>query len=127
MPPGTHRPSRERSDSRMFVDRNAVKGQPIPVTDGLPAERRGWAVAAIFTALAMASLDTAIANVALPAISANLRVSPAEAGGGRCAVARIFTPRAWAPLDPATAMGALPPISANLRVSPAEAVWVVNV
>jgi MFS transporter, DHA2 family, multidrug resistance protein len=63
----------------MFVDRNAVKGQPIPVTDGLPAERRRWAVAAIFTALAMASLDTAIANVALPAISANLRVSPAEA------------------------------------------------
>ena len=28
--------------------------------DGLPAERRRWAAAAIFTALAMASLDTAI-------------------------------------------------------------------
>ena len=38
--------------------------------DGLPPERRRWAVAAIFTALAMASLDTAIA--------ADLHVSPAD-------------------------------------------------
>jgi MFS transporter, DHA2 family, multidrug resistance protein len=48
------------------------------VLDGLPAERRGWAAAAIFTALAMASLDTAIANIALPAIAADLHVGPAE-------------------------------------------------
>jgi DHA2 family multidrug resistance protein-like MFS transporter len=41
---------------------------PVAIT-GLPAERRRWAAAAIFTALAMASLDTAIANIALPAIS----------------------------------------------------------
>ncbi len=34
--------------------------------------------AAIFTALALASLDTAIANVALPAIAADLHVSPAD-------------------------------------------------
>jgi MFS transporter, DHA2 family, multidrug resistance protein len=47
--------------------------------DGLPPERRRWAVAAIFAALAMASLDTAIANIALPAIAADLRVSPADA------------------------------------------------
>jgi DHA2 family multidrug resistance protein-like MFS transporter len=46
--------------------------------DGLPAERRSWAAAAIFTALAMASLDTAIANVALPAIAADLNVGPAD-------------------------------------------------
>ena len=46
--------------------------------DGLPAERRNWAAAAIFTALAMASLDTAIANVALPAIAADLHVGPAD-------------------------------------------------
>lgn len=46
--------------------------------DGLPTERRRWAALTIFTALAMASLDTAIANVALPAIAADLRVSPAE-------------------------------------------------
>ena len=46
--------------------------------DGLPPELRRWAVAAIFTALAMASLDTAIANIALPAIAADLNVSPAD-------------------------------------------------
>jgi MFS transporter, DHA2 family, multidrug resistance protein len=51
--------------------------QPAPI-DGLPAERRNWAAAAIFTALAMASLDTAIANVALPAIAADLHVGPAD-------------------------------------------------
>jgi DHA2 family multidrug resistance protein-like MFS transporter len=49
-----------------------------PVMDGLPPERRRWAVAAIFTALAMASLDTAIANIALPAIAADLHVTPAQ-------------------------------------------------
>src|SRR6516162_5600929 len=63
----------------MFVDRNAAKAPATPVTDGLPWESRRWAVAAIFTALAMASLDTAIANIALPAISAELHVSPAQA------------------------------------------------
>src|ERR1700754_945659 len=46
--------------------------------DGLPPERRRWAILAIFTALAMASLDTAIANIALPTIAADLRVSPAD-------------------------------------------------
>jgi MFS transporter, DHA2 family, multidrug resistance protein len=46
--------------------------------DGLPAERRGWAAAAIFTAVAMASLDTAIANIALPAIATDLHVGPAD-------------------------------------------------
>jgi MFS transporter, DHA2 family, multidrug resistance protein len=49
-----------------------------PAIDGLPAERRRWAAAAIFTALAMASLDTAIANIALPAIAAGLHVGPAD-------------------------------------------------
>lgn len=48
------------------------------VINGLPAERRRWAAAAIFTALAMASLDTAIANFALPAIAADLHASPSE-------------------------------------------------
>jgi DHA2 family multidrug resistance protein-like MFS transporter len=47
--------------------------------DGLPADRRTWAAAAIFTALAMSSLDTAIANIALPAIAADLHVGPADA------------------------------------------------
>ena len=50
---------------------------PIAI-DGLLVERRRWAAAAIFTALAMASLDTAIANIALPAIAADLHASPAD-------------------------------------------------
>ncbi len=59
------------------MDARALETKVIE-TDGLPAERRRWAVLAIFTALAMASLDTAIANVALPAIAADLHVSPAD-------------------------------------------------
>src|SRR3569833_1846642 len=49
-----------------------------PIADGLPAAQRRWAIAAIFTALAMASLDTAIANIALPAIAGDLHVSPEQ-------------------------------------------------
>src|ERR1700755_2870198 len=48
------------------------------ITDALPEEQRRWAIAAIFTALAMASLDTAIANIALPAIAADLHVTPQQ-------------------------------------------------
>jgi MFS transporter, DHA2 family, multidrug resistance protein len=62
----------------MLKDTKAAKAVSSPAIDGLPAERRRWAVAAIFTALAMASLDTAIANIALPAIAADLGVSPAD-------------------------------------------------
>ena len=39
-----------------------AKAAATPGIDGLPPELRRWAVAAIFTALALASLDTAIAN-----------------------------------------------------------------
>jgi MFS transporter, DHA2 family, multidrug resistance protein len=46
--------------------------------DGLPAEQRRWAVSAIFIAVAVASLDTAIANIALPAIASDLHVSPSD-------------------------------------------------
>lgn len=56
-----------------------AKPPAMPGIDGLPPELRRWAVAAIFTALALASLDTAIANIALPAIAADLRVRPADA------------------------------------------------
>jgi DHA2 family multidrug resistance protein-like MFS transporter len=61
--------------SRMSTEIISADG---PVIDGLPAERRGWAAAAIFTAVAMASLDTAIANIALPAIATDLHVGPAD-------------------------------------------------
>src|ERR1700735_3460342 len=49
-----------------------------PPMDGLPFERRIWAVVAISLAVGMASLDTAIANIALPTIAADLKVSPAD-------------------------------------------------
>lgn len=57
---------------------DAISAKLAPATDGLPPERRRWAVLAIFTALAMASLDTAIANIALPAIAADLHATPAD-------------------------------------------------
>jgi DHA2 family multidrug resistance protein-like MFS transporter len=57
---------------------DAISAKPAPVTDGLPPERRRWAILAIFTALAMAALDTAIANIALPAIAADLKTTPAD-------------------------------------------------
>ena len=57
---------------------DAISAHKPAATDGLPPERRKWAAAAIFTALAMASLDTAIANIALPTIAADLHVGPAD-------------------------------------------------
>ncbi len=45
--------------------------------DGLPAPRRYWSAAGIWLALAMAVLDGAIANVALPVIAHQLGASPA--------------------------------------------------
>jgi DHA2 family multidrug resistance protein-like MFS transporter len=44
----------------MSDDKTAAK--PPAAADGLPWQRRRWAVAAVFTAVAMASLDTAIAS-----------------------------------------------------------------
>ena len=61
----------------MSADRTAKLPAAAGV-DGLPPELSRWAVAAIFTTLALASLDTAIANIALPAIAAELHVSPSD-------------------------------------------------
>jgi MFS transporter, DHA2 family, multidrug resistance protein len=57
---------------------DAISAKTPPVTDGLPPERRRWALLAIFTALGMAALDVAIANVALPAIANDLHTTPAD-------------------------------------------------
>src|SRR5260370_31585528 len=64
--------------SLFWMSTEIVSANGQAVADGLPAERQRWAAAAIFTALAMASLDTAIANIALPAIAANLPVNAAN-------------------------------------------------
>jgi DHA2 family multidrug resistance protein-like MFS transporter len=45
--------------------------------DGLPESARRWAVAALAIAVGMATLDTAIANTALPSIAIDLHASPA--------------------------------------------------
>jgi MFS transporter, DHA2 family, multidrug resistance protein len=50
---------------------------PLIFTDGLPPDRRRWAVTALIIAVGMATLDTAIANTALPTIAADLQASPA--------------------------------------------------
>ena len=61
-----------------MLDRSPKSPLLQPATDGLPIERRIWAVVAISAAVAMASLDTAIANIALPSIATDLNVSPAD-------------------------------------------------
>ena len=57
---------------------DATSSTSAPITDGLPPERRRWAVLAIFTALAMSALDVAIADIALPAIAVDLHTTPAD-------------------------------------------------
>ena len=46
--------------------------------DGLPIPQRYWAAATVATALTMAGLDGAIANVALPTIARDLHASAAS-------------------------------------------------
>lgn len=45
--------------------------------DGLHPPRRGWAIAAILSSIVMTVLDTAMVNIALPAIARDLGVAPA--------------------------------------------------
>ncbi|WP_252181394.1 MFS transporter [Azospirillum sp. B4] len=54
---------------------DAPKAAP---ADGLPDRPRFWAMAAILTAVGMATLDTAIANTALPTIAADLNATAAD-------------------------------------------------
>ncbi len=61
-----------------MLDRSQTSASSPPISDGLPPERRIWAVLAISLAVGLASLDTAIANIALPSIAADLKVSPAD-------------------------------------------------
>jgi DHA2 family multidrug resistance protein-like MFS transporter len=46
--------------------------------DGLPPSRRIWAMAAIAVSIALAVMDSSVANVALPAIAADLHASAAD-------------------------------------------------
>jgi MFS transporter, DHA2 family, multidrug resistance protein len=49
-----------------------------PPLDGLPPGRRFWALTTIIIAIGMASLDTSIANTALPTIARDVHASPAS-------------------------------------------------
>ncbi|MBY0380450.1 MAG: MFS transporter [Xanthobacteraceae bacterium] len=57
---------------------NVLVSNETSATDGLPPSQRRWASAVVFVAIGMAALDTAIANVALPAIAADLHATPAD-------------------------------------------------
>src|SRR4051812_39475473 len=63
------------------IDSTDVNVQQVDIheqaEDGLPKPRRYWSAAAIWLALAMAVLDGAIANVALPTIAKDLGASAA--------------------------------------------------
>ena len=52
---------------------------PNPAEDGLPTPQRYYSMLALMVGLAMAVLDTAIVNVALPAIAKDLHADPADA------------------------------------------------
>ncbi len=49
-----------------------------PAEDGLPIPQRYWAILTLMVGLAMSCLDTAIVNVALPAIARDLHTSAAD-------------------------------------------------
>ncbi len=51
---------------------------PIEAPDGVPLPQRYWAVTTILLGLALAVLDGAIANVALPTIATDVNASPSE-------------------------------------------------
>jgi MFS transporter, DHA2 family, multidrug resistance protein len=52
--------------------------RPLPVgSDGLPMPRRLWAVVGILLGTFLGTLDSSIANIALPTIAANLDATPA--------------------------------------------------
>ncbi|MBO1076732.1 MFS transporter [Roseomonas marmotae] len=47
-------------------------------TDGLPPSKRRWAMAAIAVSITLAVMDSSVANVALPAIAADLNASASD-------------------------------------------------
>jgi MFS transporter, DHA2 family, multidrug resistance protein len=60
------------------LENDVAETRPQDPADGLPTPRRYWAVLTVAVAVAMAVLDGAIANVALPTIAHDLGATPAE-------------------------------------------------
>jgi DHA2 family multidrug resistance protein-like MFS transporter len=71
------RAARGNTDVTTTLARNPASMTTPPEADGLPTPRRYWSAIAIWLALAMAVLDSSIANVALPTIAHDLGASPA--------------------------------------------------
>lgn len=61
----------------MLVQRSPQPDHTHAGGDGLPPEARRWAMLSVAIGVGMASLDTAIANTALPAIADQLHATPA--------------------------------------------------
>jgi DHA2 family multidrug resistance protein-like MFS transporter len=61
----------------MLVQRSPAPDLAPVDVDGLPPEARQWAMLSVALGVGMASLDTAIANTALPAIADQLHTTPA--------------------------------------------------
>lgn len=62
----------------MVKQNGDVVNQGAIESDGLPIAERRWAIVSVAIGVAMASLDTAIANTALPAMASQLGTTPAD-------------------------------------------------
>ena len=62
----------------MSTQSSAVAQQGVTEQDGLPEHERRWAIVSVAIGVGMASLDTAIANTALPAMAMQLNSTPAD-------------------------------------------------
>jgi MFS transporter, DHA2 family, multidrug resistance protein len=62
---------------RVALRTNWLRGITTTMTDGLPLPQRNWAILAIGLGITLAVIDSAIANVALPTIAADLHTDPA--------------------------------------------------
>jgi DHA2 family multidrug resistance protein-like MFS transporter len=82
LPAGFHgrrcAPRLQRLCSAAFPTRAEPLLNPTIHPDGLPKPQRYWAMIAIAVAVTMAVLDSAVANIALPAIARQLGIAPAE-------------------------------------------------
>ncbi len=62
----------------MSTQSSAAAQQGVTEQDGLPEHERRWAIVSVAIGVGMASLDTAIANTALPAMAMQLNATPAD-------------------------------------------------
>lgn len=62
----------------MIKQATDVNAESVMGRDGLPPKERNWAILSVALGVAMSSLDTAIANTALPAMAAQLHATPAD-------------------------------------------------